>query len=154
MCAITQASTVSGTVTTDSLLLHTHVCAQSITHKYRLRFRVHAWFWLGFIGSFSPEDWRAPCLCSTHAHASDTADMRQCLPTPTHLHNRTVTAGSLLLPHTCVLSHNDHYAQTTERKNKSGPVTLASELLQHTGGRACAIIQTCKHLRGAVATDS
>ena len=99
-------------------------------------FRVQGFGW-GATGSCSPEDWRVPCLRSPHTRVRNHGEWPQTKQTcvSVHPHNRTVTAGSLLLPHTCVLSHS--YTRTI-KKNKSGPVTLASLVLQHTGRRARA----------------
>ena len=65
------------------------------------------------------------CVCTITGMAPATTDMYL----PTHPHNRTVTTGSLLLPHTCVRSPQIH---TSHR-----PLILASLVPQHTGGRAC-----------------
>ena len=121
----------SGTVTTDSMLLHTHVCAVDQTQA---PFRVQGFGW-GSIGC-SPEDWRVPCLRSPRTHvqsrgmAPDRTDMRQCPVTPTQ---QNCDRGSLAsATHMCVVPQ----LHTNHQKNKSGPVTLASLVLQHTGGRA------------------
>ena len=108
MCATTQTSTVSGTVTTDPLLLHTHVCAVDHTQA---TFGVQgSRFWFG--GSWAPAALKTGVFL---AYAAIPADACFC-------HTRMCVFPQL---------HTNHKKTTADRD------LSFSGSAQHTGGRAC-----------------